>query len=171
MFLSSADTMTPQGSNGAPRVTSSPARALMRERSNNRAELFSLSHSSSQRLLTLSWYVCWMSMCSYSAATVVILTSDLSPFHRAHFLMDGFLWSPAERERGQGSVQLQYITSRVDAAKHCVPFSLKSYYYSSNLIYNELFCFLIKVRLKSSNKMNLTLMRMFTYLYCKTRQK
>lgn len=53
-----------------------PARALMRERSKRRAELFSLSQSSaSQRLLTPSLYCCWISMCSNSAATDVILTS------------------------------------------------------------------------------------------------
>lgn len=53
-----------------------PARALMRERSNRRAELFSLSQSSeSHRLLTPSLYCCWISMCSNSAATDVILTS------------------------------------------------------------------------------------------------
>lgn len=54
-----------------------PARALMRERSNSRAELFSLSHSSaSQRLLTPSLlYCCWISMCSNSAATDVMLAS------------------------------------------------------------------------------------------------
>lgn len=41
-----------------------PARALMRDRSNSRAELFSLSQSStSQRLLT-SLYCCWISILS-----------------------------------------------------------------------------------------------------------
>lgn len=69
-----------QGIPQGPSVTPSPAKALMRERSNRRAELFSLSHSSSQRLLTVSWYCCWMSMWSYSAATVVILTSHLLAF-------------------------------------------------------------------------------------------
>uniref|UniRef100_A0AAV2JLT1 Uncharacterized protein n=1 Tax=Knipowitschia caucasica TaxID=637954 RepID=A0AAV2JLT1_KNICA len=44
----------------------------MRERSKSRAELFSLSQSSSQRLLTPSLYVFWISIGSYSAATVVM---------------------------------------------------------------------------------------------------
>ncbi|TNN54306.1 hypothetical protein EYF80_035456 [Liparis tanakae] len=55
-----------------------PARALMRERSNRRAELFSLSQSSaSQRLLTPPSlvYCCWISMWSNSPATDVISTS------------------------------------------------------------------------------------------------
>lgn len=68
-----------------PRVRPSvlPARALMRERSNRRAELFSLSQSSaSHRLLTPSLYCCWISMCSNSAATDVILTSPRLRLHR-----------------------------------------------------------------------------------------
>lgn len=53
-----------------------PASALMRERSKRRAELFSLSQSSSQRLLTVSMllYCCCSSMWSNSEATVVIIT-------------------------------------------------------------------------------------------------
>lgn len=53
-----------------------PASALMRERSKRRAELFSLSQSSSQRLLTVSMllYCCCSSMWSKSEATVVIIT-------------------------------------------------------------------------------------------------
>ncbi len=56
-----------------------PASALMRERSKRRAELFSLSQSSSQRLFTVSLllYCCCSSMWSYSAATVVIMTFHL----------------------------------------------------------------------------------------------
>lgn len=55
-----------------------PARALMRERSNRRAELFSLSHSvsavRSQRLL-MSLYCCWISTLSKSVGEMVLMVS------------------------------------------------------------------------------------------------
>lgn len=55
-----------------------PARALMRERSNRRAELFSLSHSvsaaMSQRLL-MSLYCCWISTLSKSVGEMVLMVT------------------------------------------------------------------------------------------------
>lgn len=58
----------------------SPARALMRERSKRRAELFSLSQSvsaaRSQRLL-MSLYCCWISKLSKSVGEMVLMVSKL----------------------------------------------------------------------------------------------
>lgn len=57
-----------------------PARALMRERSKSRAELFSLSQSvsaaRSQRLL-MSLYCCWISKLSKSVGEMVLMVSRL----------------------------------------------------------------------------------------------
>lgn len=57
-----------------------PARALMRERSKSRAELFSLSQSvsaaRSQRLL-MSLYCCWISKLSKSVGEMVLMVSKL----------------------------------------------------------------------------------------------
>lgn len=57
-----------------------PARALMRERSKRRAELFSLSQSvsaaRSQRLL-MSLYCCWISKLSKSVGEMVLMVSRL----------------------------------------------------------------------------------------------
>lgn len=48
----------------------------MRERSKSRAELFSLSQSSSQRLLTVSpAYCCWSSMGSMGSAAMVVMVT------------------------------------------------------------------------------------------------
>lgn len=56
-----------------------PARALMRERSKRRAELFSLSQSvsaaRSQRLL-MSLYCCWISKLSKSVGEMVLMVSE-----------------------------------------------------------------------------------------------
>lgn len=61
-------------------VTRVPARALMRERSKSRAELFSLSQSCSaarsQRLL-MSLYCCWISRLSKSVGEMVLMVSRL----------------------------------------------------------------------------------------------
>lgn len=57
-----------------------PARALIRERSKRRAELFSLSQSCSaarsQRLL-MSLYCCWISKLSKSVGEIVLMVSRL----------------------------------------------------------------------------------------------
>lgn len=62
-----------------PRRRSLPARALMRERSKRRAELFSLSQSvsaaRSQRLL-MSLYCCWISKLSKSVGEMVLMVSE-----------------------------------------------------------------------------------------------
>lgn len=49
---------------GTHAIGHSPARALMRERSKSRAELFSLSQSSTSQRLFTSLYCCWISTLS-----------------------------------------------------------------------------------------------------------
>lgn len=65
-------------------MTCVPARALIRERSKSRAELFSLSQSCSaarsQRLL-MSLYCCWISRLSKSVGEMVLMVSRLVEVH------------------------------------------------------------------------------------------